>query len=103
MHHNTRHLADTAERLLAPDFHEIGQSGRHWNRAQTIAELASSDGDTDTTFSIEERRADQLADDVLLLTYLLEFAGHRSRRSSIWSVGGSEPLLLFHQGTPIPN
>jgi ribonuclease HI len=87
--------------LLAHDFHEIGQSGTHWNRPRIIDALVSEEIAHPLTITIDERRTDPLGDDFVLLTYRLDFDGRRSRRSSVWRVNGDEPVILFHQGTPI--
>jgi hypothetical protein len=86
--------------LLAENFHEIRQSGIHWGRASTISALVGEDAGGRTNATIDERRTDQLAADVVLLTYRLEVGGRRSRRASIWKFVDGAPLIEFHQGTP---
>jgi hypothetical protein len=88
------------ERLLAPEFHEIGQSGVHWNREQIVHALVSESIDV-TPFELVERRADRVAPDLVLVTYRLDFGGRTSRRSSLWRLGAGGPTILFHQGTSI--
>lgn len=109
----TRHKAEVLERLFAPGFHEIGQSGYHWQREELIANLVdsgASDGSgtsdasgasDDTSFQLSERHVDHLSDDAILLIYQLEFAGQRSRRSSVWVMREGELALIFHQGTTV--
>jgi hypothetical protein len=94
--------ADAAalDKLLAEDFHEIGQSGIHWTRSSMIDAL-TADGTSGHLAYIDERRADRLAEDLVLLTYRLEFDGRRSRRSSIWRVDGEYARIEFHQGSRV--
>lgn len=93
---------ETLEALLAEEFHEIGQSGSHWTRAEIIEALSSRPESLDSRTLVEEKRADLLGPDLVLLTYHLTFNGRHSRRSSIWRLVGDRVELVFHQGTPLP-
>ncbi|WP_022873671.1 nuclear transport factor 2 family protein [Nesterenkonia alba] len=86
--------------LLAPEFHEIGQSGTHWSRDQ-ILRVVSAEDESGLTPVFSEQRADVLAPGLVLLTYFLEFGERRSRRSSLWRIRPESSLMLFHQGTPV--
>ncbi|MBN9150929.1 MAG: DUF4440 domain-containing protein [Cryobacterium sp.] len=97
---DTRHDVNALNWLLADDFHEIGQSGRHWTRSEVVAALTESEDTDDGMIVIKERQANHLADGAVLLTYWLEFDESTSRRSSIWTRRDGELTLLFHQGTP---
>lgn len=91
------------ERVLAPDFFEFGRSGRYWSRE---AVLAAPDQPFDSQLPLENLQMRLLAPGVVLVTYVsrarfgpeLEVA----RRSSIWTRGERGWVLLFHQGTPLP-
>lgn len=96
-----RHDPEMFAPFLADDFHEIGQSGTHWQRQQIIDALADEPSTEMPAIVIDERRADLVADALILLTYRLDYGGRRSRRSSVWRVSSSVPLLHFHQGTSI--
>lgn len=87
--------------LLAPSFHEIGQSGRHWSRGEIIQELVASSSTENRVITLDERRAEWLGPGIILLTYRLGFGGSRSRRSSIWKLVADSPVIVFHQGTAI--
>ena len=95
---DVRHDAEALTRLLALDFHEIGQSGKHWTRAETIDALVAAPT-SDSSFTIDERRVNRLGDGTVLLTYRLNIGGQRSRRSSVWRLTDTGPELVFHQGT----
>lgn len=84
--------------LLATDFHEIGQSGKHWTRHEILKVVAADLGDGSPTV-LDEQHAQLIAPSKVLLTYRLEFEGRVSRRSSIWTVRAGQPLMVFHQGT----
>lgn len=87
--------------LLAPDFVEIGQSGRRWERADVIAALVDERG-TDPDVKLSDREARVIAPDTVLLTYRLQFGGRTSLRSSLWRRIGESVQCFFHQGTPAP-
>ena len=90
------------ESRLSPDFHEIGQFGRHWHRDDLIAAVAQAASDhAGNQPALGERRADVIGSDHVLLTYRLEFDGRSSRRSSLWRVCGDTLEMVFHQGTPL--
>jgi hypothetical protein len=96
-----RHDVRALERLLSTEFHEVGQSGMHWSRQQTIETLLGAPASDHTNWMVDERRADDLGHGLLLLTYRLGYDGRSSRRSSVWKIGEDAVELVFHQGTPI--
>jgi hypothetical protein len=92
------------EELLAPDFTEVGASGRTWDRATIVAALADEEP---ATVRIENFAVRLLGPDVALATYrsVREHpAGRRpsiALRSSIWRREDDGPWrLTHHQGTP---
>jgi ribonuclease HI len=85
------------ERLLHPEFREIGASGRLWNRDEMVVALAEDPGTGATATEVEARI---VADGVVLVSYVAESAAGRSRRSSLWVRGEDGWRVLFHQGTP---
>ncbi|WP_295836765.1 DUF4440 domain-containing protein [uncultured Microbacterium sp.] len=87
------------ERLLAPSFVEVGQSGRRWTREAIVAALREEPG-SDPSPLIDERESRPVGPDTVLLTYLLRFEDRVSRRSSLWRCDPA-PRCLFHQGTPV--
>ncbi len=94
---------DRLEALLHPDFHEVGRSGRRYNRETVIAFLASKPALPPAKSS--EYALQHLADDCALLTYR---SVHRAAdgspidvawRSSIWLRTAEGWRLVYHQGT----
>jgi len=96
-----RSSARLLEELLAPDFTEIGQSGRRWGRAEIISSLVD-DTSPAPTATVSDREARTLSVDTVLLTYCLDFGGRKSWRSSLWRQVGGPAQCLYHQGTAVP-
>lgn len=92
---DTRADRRALERLLHPEFREIGASGRLWERDAIIAALIADPGDR---FAARDVEAHRIAANAVLVTYATE----RSRRSSLWVRGDEGWQARFHQGTPTP-
>ncbi|RQP24808.1 nuclear transport factor 2 family protein [Piscinibacter terrae] len=105
LHHpGVRCDAQRLEQLLHIDFHEVGRSGRKYDRATVmrfLAEQKTSPPVTSDHFAVQ-----QLAPGVALLTYR---SAHRrpdatlenhTLRSSVWVQVDAHWQLLYHQGTP---
>ncbi len=95
----TRWDRDYMLRTLAPDFFEVGRSGRSYTRDE-ILEL--SGGEIDAT--LRDVVVRPVSADVALLTYVSEVRYPEevqvSNRSSLWVRGPGGWKLQFHQGTP---
>jgi ribonuclease HI len=88
------------ERVLAPDFLELGRSGRVWTRE---AILAVPWQDLDATLT--DLAVAGVADGVALVTYVSEVRHdelERASRASLWRGDAGRWQLRFHQGTPLP-
>jgi len=108
LHHPGVRLDETRlHALLHADFHEVGRSGRAYDRPTIVRFLAeqgrSAEGPPDVLPDQFAVRA--LGPDAALLTYR---AAHRQAdgsltrhtlRSSIWVLEGDTWQLLYHQGT----
>lgn len=87
--------------LLHPAFQEYGASGRCWTRDTMVSALAQED--PNPVVLVEELHGVRLACSVVLVTYLVDRSGRRTRHSSVWVCSeDGEWLLRFHQGTPAP-
>jgi hypothetical protein len=89
------------ETMTAPDFWEIGASGRRYTRDLVLDELerrhAAPHADALQTSDL---RCQQLADNIYLLTYtLLQDKTRLTRRSTIWRHTREGWQIVFHQGT----
>lgn len=89
------------ERSTAPDFWEVGASGRRYSR-EFILNLCSREAlvDADAAgwkpsgFALR-----RLGPDCFLLTYTLDQAGRLTRRATIWQQTAEGWRILYHQGT----
>lgn len=92
------------ERLLHPDFHEVGRSGARYTRQAVIDFLA--DRGAPPQVIAYDHRIEQLAADVALLHFgSHEVAAdgthrHAALRMSVWRRTSAGWQLHYHQGTP---
>jgi hypothetical protein len=89
------------ERSTAPDYWEVGASGRRYSRAFIFDLLdkappvdAAAAGWTCNDFGLR-----QLGPDTYWLTYTLHQGERVTRRSTIWQKTPDSWRILFHQGT----
>lgn len=105
-----RRSRDRLEALLAPDFLELGASGRTYDRASLVAALADEAsaahaGEEPASVRVEAFAVRLLARDVALATYRSVRTGTDgevatvSLRSSIWRRDAGAWRMVFHQGT----
>ncbi|WP_160012596.1 DUF4440 domain-containing protein [Rhizobium sp. 18055] len=100
-----RNTRSSLERLLAPDFREIGSSGRLYGFEEIITALLQEPADG-TTRTLTDFEIQPLAANVMLATYRSERTAPdapsvRSLRSSIWRRDADGIWrMVFHQGTP---
>ena len=105
LHHpGVRCTRERLEQLLHPEFHEVGRSGRRYDRDTIVAYLAAPQAQppvVSDSFSVSA-----LAPGVALLTYRSAHvqAGNMPRnhtlRSSVWVRTSAGWQLRYHQGTP---
>ncbi|MFE2291237.1 DUF4440 domain-containing protein [Streptomyces sp. NPDC059452] len=96
-----------AERLLDPEFVEVGASGRRWTYEEMLAALPHLDGggvDGGPRYEPSDMAGVVLAPGLVHLTYESDFGGNRARRSSLWrrQDGGTAWRMYYHQATPVP-
>lgn len=95
-----RNLEDF-ERSTAPDFWEVGASGRRYSR-EFILGMRSREAlvDADAAgWKASGFGLRQLGPDCFLLTYTLDQQGRTTRRSTIWERTDSGWRIIYHQGT----
>jgi hypothetical protein len=102
--HNLEFGSTTAEfeRSTATDYWEVGASGRRYSRDFILRELTTSVPYVDAAaagWQTSEFGLRQLGPDTYLLTYTLDQAGRRTRRSTIWRRSEDGWHILYHQGT----
>jgi hypothetical protein len=86
--------------LLHPDFVEFGASGRRWDSVSVLSVTTPEPGAQGRRISVEGMAGQQIAPDVVHLTYVSDDNGRRVRRSSLWFRTPGGWRLYFHQGTP---
>ncbi|MEP6481142.1 MAG: nuclear transport factor 2 family protein [Rhodoglobus sp.] len=90
--------ASAVESLLAPDFTEIGKSGRVWSRDAAIrALLDDTSGPTEAVGIVGRVVADRL----VLVSYTTGSSDAVVRRTTLWRNMPSGWQAVFHQATAI--
>lgn len=91
--------------LLAPEFWEIGASGRRYGRAFARAVLAQRAAQAPASapdWVMADGHVAELAPGLWLLTYALQEPGRRTQRATLWRRGGEAGWqAVFHQGTVV--
>jgi hypothetical protein len=105
LHHpGVRCNRERLEQLLHPEFHEVGRSGRSYNRESIVGHLAAQQ--TQPVVVSDSFAVSQLAPGVALLTYRSAHAEsegklvHHMLRSSLWLRVNAGWQMRYHQGTP---
>jgi len=90
-------------RLMAPDYWEIGASGRRYSREfilRLLAETPPVDAEA-AGWQTSDFACRSLGPDTFLLTYRLQQRERPTRRTTIWFHTPAGWQILFHQGTVI--
>ena len=88
------------EAIIAPDFWEIGASGRRYSRRFVLETLAARRADTaEAAWQTRDFHCRRLADGLYLLTYTLLQGERCTRRTTLWQRAAPAWKILFHQGT----
>jgi hypothetical protein len=89
------------DNMVAPDFWEVGASGRRYSRDSILDELERRyageyvEGPLEAT----DFHCSKLADEIYLLTYTLFQGERKTRRATIWQRVAADWKIVFHQGT----
>ncbi len=87
--------------ILTEDFFEFGRSGRTYRREET---LSTPMQEIDIKLPLKDFQVHEVADDVVLVTYVSEVQYEEleiGNRSSVWVKKGGGWKLRFHQGTAV--
>lgn len=84
--------------LLAPDFSEVGASGRVWDLPSTL-ELLESQAHDDQEIEVTGLAGRVLGDDFILASWDSSYAGRQARRTSVWRRDPTGWRQVHHQGT----
>ena len=91
------------ERMTAPDFWEVGASGRRFAREFVFDVLEQRrSAPQSNVFEITDLHCRKLAGEVYLLTHtLLQDNVRLTRRSTIWQKTAEGWQIVYHQGTVV--
>lgn len=89
------------EHSTAPDYWEVGASGRRYSRACILDWLDQSPpvDAVQAGWKSEGFGLRRLGDDTFLLTYTLRQGNRATRRATIWRSTQAGWQILYHQGT----
>ena len=89
------------ERMMHPDFREIGASGRCYSREFVLGELEKRHQEPhEEAWQTSDFYCRELANEIFLLTYtLIQNKIRKTRRSTLWQRTEVGWQILFHQGT----
>ena len=87
-------------RIVAPDFWEIGASGKRYSRAFCLEVLSQRAAKPpEEAWITRDWQVRALGPDHALLTYTLEQPGRVTLRSTVWRRTADGWQAVFHQGT----
>ena len=89
------------EKRMAPDYWEIGASGRRYSR-EFILDFLAKNPPVDAAsagWQASDHALRQLGPDTYLLTYTLLQGGRLTRRATIWQKTNEGWRIVYHQGT----
>ena len=91
------------EALVAPEFWEIGASGRRYSRAFALSVLAERlQAPAEAAWQTQDFHLAEIAEGSYLLTYTLHQPDRATRRATLWrrsASGGWQ--AIYHQGTVV--
>ena len=103
--YETRQSKSEIQRLLHPDFREIGRSGTEYN-IDSIVDMMKQEEPSSDTLHAQNFVCSPIAHDTQLLTYesaIIDADGNirdHAKHSSIWVLTDKNWQIRFHQGTP---
>ncbi|WP_097459921.1 nuclear transport factor 2 family protein [Mangrovitalea sediminis] len=90
------------EAMMAPEFWEIGASGRRYSRSFVLDTLEQRySKPVAESFLLTDFACQELSSNLYLATYQLDQSGRLSQRSTIWRHSDGVWQIVFHQGTLI--
>lgn len=90
------------EALVAPEFWEVGASGRLYSRAFALAVIKARKRDpAEDAWETKGFHVTEIADDNYLLTYTLVQPGRVTRRATLWRRSAGAWRAVYHQGTVV--
>jgi hypothetical protein len=88
------------EQMLAPDFWEVGASGRRYSRQFVLDALEERyENSTEAVWEVGDFHCLEIATDNFLVTYTLIQGERVTRRATIWRRTAEGWQAVYHQGT----
>jgi hypothetical protein len=88
------------ENMTAPEFWEVGASGRRYGREYVLDTLEQRHAQPhEDLWEIRDFHCLEIARDHYLVTYTLLQGERVTRRATIWRRVGAEWKIVYHQGT----
>ena len=95
-------MPERFEELIAPEFWEVGASGRRYSREYVLGILRSRRRDhAEDDWKTSGFHVFEVAPDNYLLTYTLQQPGRVTRRSTLWRRVDDTWKAVYHQGTVV--
>ena len=90
-------------RATAPDYWEVGASGRRYSRDFILREVHTAQPNLATALGWKswDHAVRRLGPDTYLITYVLQQGDRLTRRSTIWQIAEDGWWVLYHQGTVV--
>ena len=90
------------EKMTAPEFWEVGASGRRFSREFVLSTLEERyTHPTEATWEVGDFCCQQIAADNFLATYTLIQGQRVTRRATIWRRAPEGWQVVYHQGTVV--
>ena len=91
------------ERVVAPEYWEVGASGRRYSREFILRGLEERPpvNAAEAGWGCSDFGLRRMGSETYLLTYTLDQAGRITRRATVWQKTGEGWRILYHQGTVV--
>ena len=90
------------EKMTAPEFWEIGASGRRYSREYILGVLTERNRNPpDDPWKVQDFDCIEIAQDNYLATYTLVQGERVTRRATLWRRGADGWQAVYHQGTVV--
>ena len=95
-------VAQKFEELVAPEFWEVGASGRRYSREFALQVLSERPKEpAEETWKTSDFHVVEVAENNYLLTYTLVQPGRVTRRATFWRRSAGTWHAVYHQGTVV--
>ena len=90
------------ERMMAPEFWEVGASGARYDRDFILKVLEErAQHPHEDPWEVRDPRCQRIGENLYLMTYTLLQGERKTRRVTIWRHDQGEWTIVYHQGTMV--